>query len=259
MGRKFGVSIGNYNNVFVFDEADGFPIKIKPLDNGVNPFASKSLIADALGRFFADSTVYPPSTADYLVKSANAGLSAERVVTDTASIAWDWATAGQAKANVQGLVIGTNVQAYSAKLAAIDTLTWAANKLMRLTGTGSLDTIDFIGGTWTPTVSTTVNVDSTTPFAGYYIRLQSWAVGIVNVDVDHTAAANTTTKIELSPPVASNFGASGDAGGAGTVVGTPNMPVEVLAVAANDTILATWKSSTTGTARLRIIFFQRII
>lgn len=40
--------------------------------------------------------------ADYLVKTAHAGLSAERAVTDTASITWDWATAGQAKANVGG-------------------------------------------------------------------------------------------------------------------------------------------------------------
>jgi hypothetical protein len=35
---------------------------------------------------------------DYLVKTASAGLSAERVVTDTTSVVWDWATAGQAKA-----------------------------------------------------------------------------------------------------------------------------------------------------------------
>lgn len=39
-----------------------------------------------------------PDDADYLVKTANAGLSAERVVTDTTSIVWDWATGGQAKA-----------------------------------------------------------------------------------------------------------------------------------------------------------------
>lgn len=39
-----------------------------------------------------------PTDAEYLVGTANAGLSAERVVTDTPSIAWDLATAGQAKA-----------------------------------------------------------------------------------------------------------------------------------------------------------------
>lgn len=40
-----------------------------------------------------------PTSADYLVKTANGGLSAERVVTDTATVTWDWSTAGQAKAN----------------------------------------------------------------------------------------------------------------------------------------------------------------
>ena len=41
-----------------------------------------------------------PTTADYLVKTANGSLSAERVVTDTASVTWDWTTGGQAKATV---------------------------------------------------------------------------------------------------------------------------------------------------------------
>ena len=47
-----------------------------------------------------------PTTADYLVKTADAGLSAERVVTDTPTIATDWATAGQAKIGVVGKSIG---------------------------------------------------------------------------------------------------------------------------------------------------------
>lgn len=46
-----------------------------------------------------------PTTADYLVKTADGGLSAERVVTDTTSITWDWATGGQAKANVANVFL----------------------------------------------------------------------------------------------------------------------------------------------------------
>lgn len=50
-----------------------------------------------------------PNSADYLVKTANAGLSAERVVTDTPSVTWDWATAGQAKAKVnESLIIAAS-------------------------------------------------------------------------------------------------------------------------------------------------------
>jgi hypothetical protein len=46
---------------------------------------------------FADAATVPPINADYLVKTSNATLTAERVVTDTTSITVDWATAGQAK------------------------------------------------------------------------------------------------------------------------------------------------------------------
>lgn len=44
---------------------------------------------------------------DFLVKTATGNLSAERVVTDTATVAWDWATAGAAKANVPDSAIVT--------------------------------------------------------------------------------------------------------------------------------------------------------
>lgn len=46
------------------------------------------------------STVTTLAANDFLVKTASGSLSAERVVTDTATIAVDWATAGQAKFNV---------------------------------------------------------------------------------------------------------------------------------------------------------------
>lgn len=44
--------------------------------------------------------VYAPPGAEYLVGVANATLTAERVVTNTATVSWDLATAGQAKSNV---------------------------------------------------------------------------------------------------------------------------------------------------------------
>ena len=43
-----------------------------------------------------------PTDADYITSTANATLSAERVLTDTATITWDRATAGQIKANAIG-------------------------------------------------------------------------------------------------------------------------------------------------------------
>jgi hypothetical protein len=41
-----------------------------------------------------------PTNAQYIVAASDATLSAERVATDTATITWDFGTAGQAKANV---------------------------------------------------------------------------------------------------------------------------------------------------------------
>ena len=69
-----------------------------------------------------------PTTADYLVRTANAGLSAERVVTDTATVTWDWSTAGQAKASAVlgsgGALAYSSVSAYG--LTLIDDVDAAA-------------------------------------------------------------------------------------------------------------------------------------
>lgn len=69
-----------------------------------------------------------PTTVDYLVRTANAGLSAERVVTDTATITWDWSTAGQAKASAVlgsgGALAYSSVSAYG--LTLIDDVDAAA-------------------------------------------------------------------------------------------------------------------------------------
>lgn len=67
-----------------------------------------------------------PDSADYLVKTANGSLSAERVVTDNTSITWDWATAGQAKAQRAALTGDVTASANSnATTIASDAVTFA--------------------------------------------------------------------------------------------------------------------------------------
>jgi hypothetical protein len=43
-----------------------------------------------------------PSTAEYITSASDAGLSAERVLTDSATVTWDFTTPGQAIANATG-------------------------------------------------------------------------------------------------------------------------------------------------------------
>jgi hypothetical protein len=67
-----------------------------------------------------------PTTTDYLVKTADAGLSAERVVTDTTSITVDWSTAGQAKFQRAALTGDVTASANSnATTIANDAVTYA--------------------------------------------------------------------------------------------------------------------------------------
>ena len=65
-----------------------------PGDNTV-AIATTQFVQSAIG---AVGPVAPPS-AEYITSSPNAGLTAERVLTNTPSITWDFTTPGQAKAN----------------------------------------------------------------------------------------------------------------------------------------------------------------
>lgn len=65
-----------------------------------------------------------PTDADYLVKTSNASLSAERVVTDTASVVADWSSGGQVRFNVPGYSQLLNSVAYHSMMLA-DVLNFA--------------------------------------------------------------------------------------------------------------------------------------
>tara|TARA_R110000868_G_scaffold94044_1_gene259874 strand:+ start:388 stop:1026 length:639 start_codon:yes stop_codon:yes gene_type:complete len=88
-----------------------------------------------------DVTGVAPVSADYLVKTADATLTAERVVTDTATITWDWATAGQAKAVfTRGPVTTTSTATLTvnADVTSIAVLTAQAAALTVAAPTGTL-------------------------------------------------------------------------------------------------------------------------
>ena len=107
-----------------------------------------------------------PTTAEYLVGAADATLTAERVVTDTASVTWDLATAGQAKAKRAALT-GDVTAAADSNATTIPAGTVSLAKLANLAtdtvigrttaGAGVPEAVPFgdpaqgIGGLTTPT------------------------------------------------------------------------------------------------------------
>src|SRR3990172_2699893 len=77
-----------------------------------------------------------PTTAEYLVGVADGGLSTERVTTDTATVAWDHGTAGQAKATVpDGSITYAKLQDISATARLLGRITAGAGDTEELTGT----------------------------------------------------------------------------------------------------------------------------
>lgn len=80
------------------------------LTPGTNGYLLQTGGAGADPSWVAPAAAGAPTDADYLVKTANGSLSAERVVTDTSTITWDWSTPGQAKANavnpIESIILG---------------------------------------------------------------------------------------------------------------------------------------------------------
>jgi hypothetical protein len=157
-----------------------------------------------------------PTGAEYIVKASSAGLSAERVLTDTASLAWDYGAGGQAKAHVVGydelLLSHALLCLQVADLANTASFT-SANRVadsfdaltyVDVAGATNLDT--GTAGVLKPSVATTTvtinNQDTTTNF-GSVNTLIDLSTAIVNgrvitaLEAYSASARNITLKIAL--------------------------------------------------------------
>lgn len=142
-------------------------------------------------------------------------------------------------------LFGTNLyQPFSSKLSAINAATWAANKLLQLSGTATVAVLDFVLGTWTPTLTSTTNLDGTTAQVCHYVRLGDRVIIWGAFSMDFTASAASTV-MGMSLPIASNFGTTIQAWGVAHALAVVS-GMAMFSDAANDRITVQGISS--GTA-----------
>lgn len=96
-----------------------------------------------------------------------------------------------------------------------------------LTGVGTL-----ASGTYTPTLTNVTNVDSSIPSPAQWMRVGNTVTVSGRVDIDPTVGATTLTRVDMSLPVASNFTAATNLGGAG---GTLQVPITTALLSADVT------------------------
>lgn len=164
---------GTARNAIVVTLPVGYQLNV--FDNG------EWFVRDANGDQHQSGT-YAPYDADYLVKTANTGLSAERVVTDTAPITWDWGTAGQAKALIAGA---------TTLYGSFDKLTLAGNNIAG----GSTTDLAAGTGVWIYVTGSGSSITSLGTAAAGVIRIVRFAGA-------HTLVYNATS---LTLPTAANI------------------------------------------------------
>lgn len=189
--RKFTVSYSGHSGSFSDGDVLGVIVE-RTGDVGPSGPGSGDVVAANAGSeyggvaaTFRGNVSAAPRSPEYLVGAANSELSAERVVTDTATIAWDLATGAQAKAGVVAGSIGATQLASDAvttvKIADGNvTLAKQANlAASRLVGRGAS------GGTGVPEV---ITVGNGLEFSGAAIQRSA-----LTGDVTASAGSNSTT------------------------------------------------------------------
>jgi hypothetical protein len=156
-----------------------------------------------------------------------------------------------------GIDIAGNTISVEPNLQTINALTFAADKLIRITGAPAADLIDFKMGLYTPTAVIVEFVNAVTPLESMYVNIGP-LVGVFGRFNLTPQSGKNTQKLRLSIPVPSDFANPRDAVGTGTssLIGAGQIESDPV----NNDVL--FIISTTGSAvstAFSFIFWYRIL
>lgn len=116
--------------------------------------------------------------------------------------------------DILNMIIGTDIQAYSAILAALAGVSSASNKLPYFTGASTMGLFDVVNPTtFTPNFTNVTNVASFgTQSDGFYFRFEDFILFFGRLSIDPTSGS-TDTEFTMDPIVSSDFTLFTDVGG----------------------------------------------
>lgn len=158
-----------------------------------------------------------------------------------------------------GTGAGAGAVTLSMRNANNGVLTWTPTTARTLTLPDTTDTLAVgVSGTYTPTLTNTLNISASTAYSCQYFRLGSVVTVSGRVDIDPTAASTLTT-LSISLPIASNFSAENECGGTAAVRDVAGESAAIYADATNDLALLSFTTSDTSNRAFSFSFTYRVI
>lgn len=253
------------------DMPGGLRFLVTP-DGSATAAAALTINQDKTADFASSITaVGGTSSARWLVSYASAVLGIATAA-DAQACGTFLYSAGSSSANRRWGIV-KNATAETGGSAGSDFEIWNYNDSGTLIGTalsiGRVDALVTLAGlltganiynTYTPTLTGITNVSASSANVSGWIRIGNAVLVFAQISVTATASGANTV-IDLSVPVASNFGATTQCVGVGSLVtaATEIAPVGITANAANDRARATFVSTSTNARTYALVFGYIVI